>query len=422
MIQKSIRRVSAPLGALMLCLAATIWLGVAGEPTNPSERPTTQKGEPEITKVAPLPDMEVPAGGWGSLKPDPQVQAMADNSWMQLKTKFVPDGAESANGMKFGKDFHGFGHPKGESCLVYDEARNLTVWFGGCSSGYTNQTVLISVSDATYFQAQPEHVEALFKGHQKVAGPNHPMGQCSYGACYDPNTKLYIKGRGITASFVWENPVRCWSYDVSTNKWEDLGPGGPRGWGCYKMVYDRDSKICVLFGGLGIDGTWLFDVAKRQWRQAKIDGKSPPSRMYASMVYDEKNKKTVLFGGSSGVGQNSAPSNETWTFDSTTSVWTQMNPKTSPSPRKMAAMAYDSANGVCILVGGNDTLKSGDPKPVSDTWVYDLAKDQWQEMNPPNQPPAIGVYQAAYDRVNNVTVYVGIDKKTSLYRYKQAAF
>jgi hypothetical protein len=48
--------------------------------------------------------------------------------------------------------------------------------------------------------------------------------------------------------------------------------------------------------------------------------------------------------------------------------------------------------------------------------VYDLAKNEWREMKPTGQPPYYGLYQAAYDRINNVTVYFSAGE-THLYRY-----
>src|SRR5215831_18088717 len=86
----------------------------------------------EEPQVSSTPDMQVPAGGWASPKPHPQLAAMADNTWLFLPTRFIPDGATSFRDMKFGKDYGGIGHTKGESEMVYDEARNVTVWFGGC--------------------------------------------------------------------------------------------------------------------------------------------------------------------------------------------------------------------------------------------------------------------------------------------------
>jgi hypothetical protein len=339
---------------------------------------------------------------------------------MVLPTKYVPENATSFGNARFGVDYNKLGHAKGEVCLVYDEERNVIVWFGGCSSGYTNQNLLLSVSDATWYQAQPEHIDFTSDQGPPRYAKGRPHGQCSYGACYDPFEKLYIKGMGICSG--WPYDIKTWSYDAGKNQWQELAgwdTAGTGRTGCYKLVYDRGSKRVILFGGLPMDNnaTWTFDVVKRQWAQVKVAGPSPRGRIYHHMVYDEKNKKTVLFGGAGGkYGKDTTHLNDTWAFDSSTNTWTEMKPATSPPPRDRGAMAYDAANGVCVLVGG----KMGPDRNYEDTWVYDLANNEWREMKPERQPPHAGLYQAAYDRINNVTVYVAAGK-TYLYRYASPA-
>jgi hypothetical protein len=388
---------------------------IAGPVSSSHGQQTDKKVADQATQPnQPPPDLAVPAVGWATRKPHPQAQAMPDNSWLVLPTQFRPENTPSFANYKFGMDFGKFGHPKREVCLVYDEARNVTIWFGGCSTGYTNQTLLLSVSDATWYQAQPEHID-FFNGKQRNA-QNRPHGQCSYGACYDPINQLYIKGMGICSG--WPYDQKIWSYDAGQNQWRELAGWQTEGTGkagCYRLVLDRDRKIAVLFGGLPMDNnaTWVFDVIKRQWNRIHVEGPAPCGRIYHHMVYDEKNRKTLLFGGAGGkYGKDTTYFNDTWVFDSSTNTWTEMKPRTSPSPRDRGAMAYDAANGVCVLVGG----KRGPDKNLEDTWVYDLAKNEWRKMQPANQPPYFGLYQAAYDRINNVTVYVSAGK-TYLYRF-----
>jgi hypothetical protein len=374
-----------------------------------------QVDKPEGRPGNPPPDLGVPAAGWSTRKPHADVLKMADNSWLTLPTKYQPEKTTSFGKSQFGVDYNKLGHPKTEVCLVYDEERNVTIWFGGCSAGYTNQNLLLSVSDATWYQAQPEHVDLTRDNGPPKFAKDRPHGQCSYGACYDPDSKLYIKGMGICSG--WPYDIKTWAYDAGKNHWQELAGWDTAGTGragCYKLVYDRDKKLVLLFGGLPMENnaTWTFDVAKRQWSKVKVEGPAPRGRIYPHMVYDEKHKKTVLFGGAGGKWQDRTHLNDTWVFDSATNTWTEMKPTTNPSPRDRGAMAYDSANGVCVLVGG----KQGSERNFEDTWVYDLGKNEWREMKPERQPPHAGLYQAAYDRINNVTVYVAAGK-TYLYRY-----
>jgi hypothetical protein len=383
---------------------------LAGEPFAEAQKVQDADSRPGN----PPPDLAVPKEGWASLKPNPAVLEMKDNSWMILPTQFRPERAPSFGTFQFGADYRKFGHPKTEVCLVYDEARNVTIWFGGCSSGYTNQTLLLSVSDGIWYQAQPEHID-LITGKTRHAR-ERPHGQCSYGACYDPFAKVYLKGMGICSG--WPYDLKLWAYDAGKNQWQEMAPwqtGGTGRTGCYKLVYDRMNKVVVLFGGLPLqnEDTWTFDVAQRRWEKVSIRGPRPRGRLYHHMVYDEKNQKTVLFGGAGGTYSNKVYLDDTWVFDAAAKTWTEMKPRNHPPARYMGAMAYDAANGVSILIGGKAENRE---RPFADTWVYDLANNEWREMKPANQPAYYGLYQAAYDRINNVTVYVSAGK-TYLYRY-----
>ena len=76
------------------------------------------------------------------------------------------------------------------------------------------------------------------------------------------------------------------------------------------------------------------------------------------MAYDSVSHVTVLFGGNANSGKLL---NDTWEWDG--SNWTQLHPATSPSPRALFAMSYDSGRAVTVLfngVGGNnDTWELG---------------------------------------------------------------
>ena len=87
------------------------------------------------------------------------------------------------------------------------------------------------------------------------------------------------------------------------------------------------------------------------------------------MVYDERNKRVVFFGGTNG----SVGSNETWTYDST--GWKKLSPKTSPPGRFNHVMTYDARRGVCVVFGG----QSGTTR-FSDTWEFD--GNDWKKAAP----------------------------------------
>ena len=80
-------------------------------------------------------------------------------------------------------------------------------------------------------------------------------------------------------------------------------------------------------------------------------------------------------------------------------------------------MAYDSLNNVAVMIGGWNVAPS---KKLNDgTWVFDPIRKTWTQHRPKPMPKIAGnCYQMAYDKVNNVMVYV-TRAQTWVYRYKR---
>src|ERR1700734_3180146 len=74
------------------------------------------------------------------LKPavNPDLADLPDNTWKLMKPKG-----------------DAFTHPKTEVGLVFDEKNGCVVYFGGCSSGYTNNLWLYHVGSDTWREVQP---------------------------------------------------------------------------------------------------------------------------------------------------------------------------------------------------------------------------------------------------------------------------
>ncbi len=126
------------------------------------------------------------------------------------------------------------------------------------------------------------------------------------------------------------------------------------------FAFDAARDVCVLFGGSDFGGAvadmWLWDGDR--WELVAASG--PSGRLYASMAYDPKGKRTLVFGGRSNTG---AVLGDMWSWDGT--AWTELQPQVLPPKRERAQMAYDELRGEMVLVGGVD----GSPK--ADTWLFD---------------------------------------------------
>lgn len=124
---------------------------------------------------------------------------------------------------------------------------------------------------------------------------------------------------------------------------------------------------------------------------------APPPLMHQAMAYDSNRDRVVMFGGESPGGF----SNETYEWDST--VWTLVHSggPGAPSPRVDAKMAFDSARGVCVLVGGVDAFG-----PSDETWEWDGVSWQQRAVGAgPGGPRSL--HAIAYDASRGKTVVFG---------------
>ena len=172
--------------------------------------------------------------------------------------------------------------------------------------------------------------------------------------------------------------------------WRDVtssvGTAPPGGGGL--MAYDAAGGYSVLFGGVS---TWIFENG----RWSELDPKSSPSpRSGAVMVYDAADGYVLLFGGS-GCG---GTCDDTWAFKG--GQWTQLHPSVSPPARTEAAMAYDPRDGYSVLFGGV-SAEAVEGTVYGDTWTFRAGG--WTEQSPAISPPARAgaglVYDAADDHL-----------------------
>jgi GH35 family endo-1,4-beta-xylanase len=184
-------------------------------------------------------------------------------------------------------------------------------------------------------------------------------------------------------------------------------PGARRG---AAMAYDAVHSQVVLFGGVSgtttLQDTWTWNGT--DWAQ-RTPSNSPPWRGGASMAWDGKGGYVLMFGGFETPGVFYG---DTWQWDG--SNWNEQVANfngaaaVAPSPRTLAQMSDNGANGSVVLFGGTSPQGT-----LNDTWVwYDTDVDfgkthvtregQWIPVTPTLTPPA---------RSGGVLAYAALDGK-----------
>ena len=180
-----------------------------------------------------------------------------------------------------------------------------------------------------------------------------------------------------------EARVRSDTWRWRDGTWHQVATSGPSPRTFPAGAYDVDRHLAYVFGGnrvlFGTDSSrntflgdlWALDGGR--WRRLSEDGPRP--RAEASMAYDERRHRLVLFGGYYKIDSLSTRLADTWEWDGRS--WTLVA-DSGPTGRNNAAMVYDPARGVTVLFGGSDGTASGE------TWEWD--GNRWSRSAPPTDP------------------------------------
>ena len=177
------------------------------------------------------------------------------------------------------------------------------------------------------------------------------------------------------------------------------------------MAYDAVSDRVILFGGVvsskgwTAKDTWSYDLSTNTWQEMKPA--PSPGKGDGPMAYDAESDRMILFGGWDPTNlADGGAFTETWAYDYNTNTWTKMEPEVSPPDRHSHAMAYDAESDRVILWGGRGPV----PIDVSSVWAYDYDTDTWEELESSGAPGPVG---------NAAMVYHVVADRTILYAEKE---
>ena len=202
---------------------------------------------------------------------------------------------------------------------------------------------------------------------------------------------------------------------LEPGSWSRLSEGGPGPIAGAAYGYSSEGRILLFGGGTNADPTnqpqgrtWIFDTINETWHEAVVS-KGPSPRADASMAYNEKAKKYVLFG-----GQNGAISfGDTWTFDPALEKWSDVSPTFHPTSRSHAALVYDKGHDTVLLFGG------AGPSNLNDTWEFNTLTNSWTQRYPTNAPsPRYGCSFVYVDSIGE-NMMSSSKNQTWMYNYTQ---
>jgi hypothetical protein len=286
--------------------------------------------------------------------------------------------------------------PRYQHGMAYDEARGVTVVYGGQLSGNIPNGETWEWNGNTWF----------------LRATNGPAARFGVSMAYDSARGKTVLFGGIVNNSSSYNDYRGETWEWDGSQWTLQTTNGPAARAYAAMAYDIAAQRFVLFGGYLFTNfnlarpydTWEYDGHSRTWKQV-ADGAPKPLGGEEALVYDSRrNKRVLLTDGLISYGES--PFLLVWEWDGTN--WVRQSPQLDPSlvsyqggPTKVSgeAVAYNPRRGQVVINNGNDG------NYVQATWAYDGVG--WQLLSVNAGPRAEGDGKMVYDIARDALVQFG---------------
>ena len=311
------------------------------------------------------------------------------NQWVKLHEQ-GPDEA-----LRFRRQAHG------GSC--FDSKRGRLVLFGSDTHGrdWTNSPLIFDVKATRWSHIYANDERATYRVNEDgvpVAGDNgdHPWAMHTFGTVmYDPSrdemivacAPMHMVPGRFTESVkdLWPRIKKhpTWTFDFQANKWCPL-PGESVDFFPHSAAFDTDRNVVL---GYRPDGIYELSGKPRTWK--RLTKKVYLGGWHSNCVYDSKNKALVVFG-------TNTNSNEVEVFYPATGQH-QLMPTTGPRPPQDQhnPMAFHPEVGSTIVLVDH---KLNENQTVTETWLYNLAEDSWQQIRTATLPFGCGMnYNLEFD-------------------------
>lgn len=293
-----------------------------------------------------------------------------------------------------------------ESACSYDEGVGLLVMFGGHGWAYSgverNDTWLFDPATSIWRAADPANRPVGACNTRDLVYDAARGVSVYYGGC------MYYHGWQLRAEKI-RGGAPPWVYDAARDTWIAMKPTGdtPPRTAYTGMAYDSHDQVVVKFGGGGCnafdDGkTWIYDGHANTWTR-RSPARHPGSGRLPSMTYDEKHRLVLLFGAGDGM------SNELWAYDIRKDEWRVLEAADPPPAGQMVDINWGGPVDYGLFVYDRRLEMPILFRPrhgVLGAWAYDFEAKAWKRLYTRNSPPGAGLIQGAYVRADNATILV----------------
>ncbi len=199
-----------------------------------------------------------------------------------------------------------------------------------------------------------------------------PPGEVGQSLVWDSISSRYISYGGVENNGLKNNET--WTFEPNSAIWQNLSASNsPKGKELAAMFFSEGWNRSILFGGVAEDGnlsneTWMFNGETNSWSKLQLPGDSPSARFDMATTIDYENQIAYIFGGRDA---NYHLSNELWSFNLNTLVWTKLA-STGIKEISSAGIAFDNASNNLVLFGGNSLEGLSD-----ETWLYNFTENEW---------------------------------------------
>jgi len=242
--------------------------------------------------------------------------------------------------------------PRYKGSMVFDEADNYIVLYGGQASTYLGDTWTFS------------------GGHwNQINTTTAPSPREDTALAYDGADHYVLLFAGEQPDTSYTNDTWAYSAGVWTNLTGSLTTPAPPALESSSMGYDPTDSEVVLFGGKPTESstsvaTWVYH--NLAWMNITSTlATAPGQREGSQFVWDPADGYLFLFGGL----HFPNALNDTWAFVS--NQWVEVPSPSAPPARFAPAVAFYPSNGFgyAILFGGQ-LLPSVNASAVNDTWTF----------------------------------------------------